>query len=130
MAKPMGDVNQLLYLQERLPKVDGCVLEVGSKDYGSTIPFRNHISFSGQYIGLDMQAGSGVDVVGDLTESLCGLMASSFALIICCSVLEHVRRPWIMAENMTKLLAPGGTIFISVPWVWRYHGYPDDYYRF
>ncbi|MGC4003635.1 MAG: hypothetical protein QM811_11095 [Pirellulales bacterium] len=21
-------------------------------------------------------------------------------------------------------------IYISVPWVWRYHAYPDDFYRF
>jgi len=25
---------------------------------------------------------------------------------------------------------PGGSIYISVPWVWPYHAYPDDYFRF
>ncbi len=126
----MGDLNQLLYLRPRVRSVDGAVLEVGSKDYGNTVPFRSELEYSGPYVGIDMEAGKGVDRVGDLTEGLCGLEPASFALILCCSVLEHVRRPWIMAENLTRLLAPGGTLFIAVPWVWRYHGYPEDYFRY
>jgi hypothetical protein len=35
-----------------------------------------------------------------------------------------------MAENITKLIRSGGKLFMSVPWVWRYHAYPDDYFRF
>ncbi len=126
----MGDLNQLLYLRERVRKVDGAVLEVGSKDYGSTMPFRRDLGYSGRYVGLDLEAGTGVDLVGDLSESLCGLEPGSFSLVICCSVLEHVKRPWEMAANIERLLRPGGTAFVAVPWVWRYHGYPEDYFRF
>jgi hypothetical protein len=126
----VGDLNQLLYLKQRLPRAEGPILEVGSKDYGSTIAFRRKLEYTGQYVGLDMAAGEGVDVVGDLSASLCGLQPESFGLIICCSVLEHVKRPWDMAANIERLARPGGTVFISVPWVWRYHGYPDDYFRF
>jgi SAM-dependent methyltransferase len=53
-----------------------------------------------------------------------------FALAICCSVLEHTPTPWTMAENIARLLRPRGALYISVPWVWRYHPYPDDYFRF
>ncbi len=35
-----------------------------------------------------------------------------------------------MAEHMSSLVRKGGYVFISVPWVWRYHAYPDDYFRF
>lgn len=126
----MGDANQLYYLQNFVKGVEGSVLEVGAKDYGSTMPFRRQIEHSGTYVGVDMEAGPGVDVVGDLSASLCGLEPGQFSLVICCSVLEHVQRPWLMAENLTRLLRPGGTMFIAVPWVWRYHGYPEDYYRF
>jgi SAM-dependent methyltransferase len=77
-----------------------------------------------------MQTGTNVDVVLDLTTGTGDLSENYFDLIICCSVLEHVRQPWIMAENLTKLLKPGGHLFMSVPWIWRYHAYPDDYYRF
>lgn len=125
----MGDQNQLLYLQRHVPEVDGAILEVGSKDYGNTVPFRKHIRHT-QYVGLDMAPGSGVDVVGDLSQDLCGLEEGRFSLIICCSVLEHVAKPWLMARNIVRLTKPGGRVYMSVPWVWRYHPYPDDYFRF
>ena len=125
----MGDINQQVYLEQFLPRVEGPVLEVGSKEYGSTSTFRKQFS-QWPYVGVDMQAGLGVDQVIDLVEGVGELPENSFALVICCSVLEHVTKPWKMAENLTRLLHPQGRLFISVPWVWRYHAYPDDYFRF
>ena len=125
----MGDVNQLTYLKRFVPSVSGPVLEIGSKDYGSTSTFREFYPDS-EYIGIDMEAGTNVDLVVDLTSGTAGLRKNHFALGICCSVLEHVRRPWVFAENLTSLLQDGGSLYMSVPWVWRYHAYPDDYFRF
>jgi SAM-dependent methyltransferase len=125
----LGDVNQKLFLQKRVPSVSGPVLEVGSKDYGNTTSFRD--IYQGQeYVGLDLFEGKGVDVIVNLEDGIGELKESSFALVICCSVLEHTPRPWVVAENLTRLLKPGGVLYMSVPWVWRYHAYPDDYFRF
>ncbi len=125
----MGDVNQLLFLRKKAPTCDGPVLEIGSRDYGNTSSFREF--YRGyQYIGVDLTEGKGVDVVADLTAGIGDLPSNHFALGICCSVLEHVHKPWLMAENITRLMRPGGKLYISVPWVWRYHPYPDDYFRF
>ena len=104
-------------------------MEVGSKDYGTTVPFRERLGHT-KYVGVDLEAGKGVDLVGNLSTSLCGLQPGSFALVICCSVLEHVLRPWDLAKNITRLLGSGGILYVTVPWVWRFHGYPDDYWRF
>lgn len=125
----MGDVNQRLFLTRALPKTDGPVLEVGSRDYGNTESFRDVYAGNG-YLGVDLAAGRNVDRVIDLAAGIGDLAEGHFALIICCSVLEHVPRPWQMAENLTRLLRPGGALYIAVPWVWRYHAYPDDYFRF
>ena len=125
----MGDVNQVIYLQTFMPTVSGPVLEVGSKDHGNTASFRDFYA-SQEYVGIDMEPGAGVDMVLDLTQGVAGLPKEYFALAICCSVLEHVRKPWVFAEHLTSLVRPGGTLFMSVPWVWRYHPYPDDYFRF
>ena len=125
----MGDVNQITYLKRHVPSISGPILEVGSKEYGSTSTFRDFYT-EHEYVGADMEAGKGVDVVVDLTVGTGGLRKNHFALAICCSVLEHVRRPWVFAEHLTSLLRPGGILYVSVPWVWRYHPYPDDYYRF
>lgn len=125
----MGDVNQSLYLQQHVPACDGPILEVGSKEYGNTATFRSFYR-DAKYTGVDLSSGNGVDVVHDLSSGPGPFELGSFQLIICCSVMEHSPRPWKLAEVMTSLLAPGGTIYVSVPWVWRYHPYPDDYFRF
>jgi hypothetical protein len=125
----MGDNNQTAYLMHWAPQVDGPVLEVGSKEYGSTFGFRQ-LYLANDYVGVDMQPGEGVDVVADLSRTIGPLEPNRFALVICCSVLEHVAKPWLFAENVTSLVRPGGKLYMSVPWVWRYHPYPDDYYRF
>jgi hypothetical protein len=125
----MGDSNQLIYLKKYAHKVDGAVLEVGSKNYGSTSSFR-HVYRDNEYVGVDMSEGEGVDKVLDLTSGTGDLAKSHFALVVCCSVLEHVKKPWVMAENLVSLMKDGGQLFMSVPWVWRYHAYPDDYFRF
>lgn len=125
----MGDVNQLNYVKRHVPSVSGPVLEIGSKDYGSTPRYRD-IYPGCEYVGADMEPGQNVDVVVDLTSGTGGLQKNHFALAICCSVLEHVRKPWLFAENLASLLRDGGSLCMSVPWVWRYHAYPDDYFRF
>ena len=130
----MGDHNQRLFLEKFQPVVDGPILEVGSKNHvgknhGATVPFRE-VYPKNEYLGLDLEEGLGVDVLIDLAEGIGDLPENHFGLVICCSVMEYVRRPWKMAENITRLVRPGGKLYVSVPWVWRYHQYPDDYYRF
>jgi SAM-dependent methyltransferase len=112
-----------------MPSVNGPVLEIGSKDYGSTEDFRK-IYAGHEYVGVDLAEGPGVDIVADLTAGIGPLAEGHFDLVICCSVLEHTPRPWDMAANIARLVRPKGWLYIAVPWVWRYHPYPDDYFRF
>lgn len=126
----MGGVNQIIYVVEKVGKQHRRVLEVGSKSYGKAVDmsWRQGLTWD-EYVGLDLSPGENVDVVGNLEEGLCGLEPESFDLIICCSVLEHCKKPWVVAENLSKLLAKGGKCYIASPWVWKYHAYPDDYWR-
>lgn len=80
-------------------------------------------------MGLDMQPGEGVDIVHDLEAPMLRHVAA-FAHVECFSVLEHCRRPWLVARNIEFAMQPGGTLYLSVPFVWRWHGYPSDYFRF
>jgi len=68
-------------------------------------------------------------VQGDLMEPMTHL--GSFDLVICMSVLEHVDRPWIAAPNITDIVAPGGHLFISMPWFYPVHEGADfgDHWR-
>ena len=102
----------------------GRTLIVGSKVYGGKEDRRKRYPDA---VGVDMLPGDGVDVVVDLEEPLPEI--GTFRHIECMSVLEHSRRPWLMAANLERLLEPGGTIFVSVPFVWRIHAYPSDFWR-
>ena len=129
----MGDINQYNWIKDSRDQLEGPVLEVGSRDYGSTPNLRP--LFDGEdYVGIDMSEGKGVDQIVDMTQSFDDISAAlggrQFGTIICLSVMEHVDKPFIMAENMVKLLKPGGKICVSVPLHWKFHGYPSDYWRF
>jgi len=130
----MGDVNQLIFVRRFAEQIAGPFLEVGSKDHGSTQNLRVLFQDKGEYIGVDMEDGPGVDVVLDLTEDFekvdAELGRRRFGAIFCLSVLEHCGRPFKMAENLTQLLKPGGCMCISVPFAWKIHPFPADYWRF
>jgi hypothetical protein len=104
----------------------GRTLIVGSHIYVNKEDRRKRYA---DVVGVDMQAGPGVDRVLDLEEALPGDLGL-FAHVECMSVLEHSRRPWLLAANVERLMEAGGSIYVTVPFVWRVHGYPDDYWRF
>jgi SAM-dependent methyltransferase len=104
---------------------DARVLITGSHIYAGKEDRRKRYA---NVVGVDAIAGDGVDVCLDLEGDVSAL--GKFDHIECISVLEHSRRPWAMAKNLVKLLRTDGTLHISVPFVWRYHGYPHDYWRF
>lgn len=103
----------------------GRALIVGSRLYGKREDRRARYP---QALGVDMIEGPGVDLVQDLEEELPDL--GQFAHIDCLSVLEHSRRPWLLASNLERLMQPDGTIYVTVPFVWRFHDYPGDLWRF
>lgn len=108
------------------------ILEVGSKVVDTESPKHRQnyrmLFPSMNVVGLDQEPGDGVDLVGDITTGDV-LGDEQFGGIICCSVLEHCQNPWKAADVLVKHLKPGGLLYISVPWIWRYHPYPDDYWR-
>ena len=58
------------------------------------------------------------------------MQGQKFDLIIICLVLEHSSRPWVLAHNIQNALSDTETVYPCHPWVWRYHKYRDDYFRF
>jgi SAM-dependent methyltransferase len=129
----MGDWNQIDFVRRHRDRFDGPVLEIGSRDYGSTPNIRPLFPDT-DYVGIDMLDGPGVDLTLDLTldfeEIDEALGRRRFGAIFCLSVLEHCQNPWAMCQNIARLLKPGGAMYLSVPWAWEFHGYPSDYWRF
>jgi len=129
----MGFKNHELFIKRHQTRFRGPFLEIGAKDYGSTVNLR--AMFPGEtYVGIDMAEGKGVDLTLDLTRPFeeidAALAGRRFGTVFCLSVMEHCAQPFLMADNITRLLAPGGMLYVSVPYAWKFHGYPSDYWRF
>lgn len=115
------------------------VLEIGSKKYKDQSDLKlnelleKHVPQT-KLTGCDFESGDGVDVIIDITSSISEIRKSlgvkTFDTIFCVSVLEHIPNIFKASENISKLLRPNGSLFISVPFIHRYHGYPADYWRF
>jgi SAM-dependent methyltransferase len=79
-------------------------------------------------IYLEIYPSVTADIV---TEPTCILPFVSASLdgIGCFAVLEHVKTPWILAEEFARVIKPGGKIFIDWPFLQGVHGYPSHYYN-
>jgi hypothetical protein len=131
----MGDVNQYHWVEKHRARVRGPVLEIGSRHYAESVSNDFRALCGGHdYVGVDMSAGNNVDMVVDFTQDFVRvdqqLGGRRFGTILCMSVMEHVSDIIPFASNLTAVTAPGGVLFLSVPFVWRFHGYPSDYWRF
>lgn len=108
-------------------RTPGKVLVVGSRIYEGRDDWR---LAHPEGLGLDMLSGPGVDIVHNLENETPEAFIGAFSHIECISVLEHSQRPWIVAKNIEEMMQVGGSIYLSVPFIWRFHGYPHDYWRF
>lgn len=71
------------------------------------------------------------DIVGDVMAM--PLPDASEDAVICLSVLEHVPRPWDAAREIYRVLKPGGSVLLYIPFLTAYHahpGYYGDFVRF
>lgn len=118
------------FMQRHVQPRKGRTLIVGSKVYEAREDRRAAYS---DVVGVDMLPGAGVDLCVDLCAKDVDVvreLGGMFVHVECWSVLEHAKRPWVLAENLQRLLVPGGTLHLTVPFVWRVHDYPQDFWRF
>lgn len=115
----------------------GMVLEVGSLDICGNPRrwFREHCpSGDGEtrfplYIGVDRTAGNNVDMV--MNSHHLEFLDSYFDVVISIAAMEHDEKFWVSAQEMARVLKPGGWMIWSVPG-WRGCGphMEEDYWRF
>jgi SAM-dependent methyltransferase len=80
------------------------------------------------YINLDLFAVPGVDVAAD-AEQL-PFPSRVFTRVECDAVLEHVRDPQKVMDEIFRVLEPGGYAHLVTPFCHPFHEYPKDYRRF
>ena len=103
------------------------ILEIGSQDVNGTL--RDHAPASTHYVGVDMEAGAGVDIVVKAGSPL-PMADESYDLILASSVFEHDAAFWVTFVEMCRKVRKGGYVYINAPSNGTFHRYPEDHWRF
>lgn len=116
-------VSPALMLNKRHKKIlkelgkDTLVLDLGS---GSR-------RVDSRAINFDIAPYPNVDVVGDGYNL--PFRSEAFDFVILNTVLEHVRDPSGVLLEARRVLKKGGYIYATVPFMFKFHSSPEDYYR-
>lgn len=106
----------------------GTVVDVGAGSLTGHYAFGPIAGRRFRRIGVDLMPAPGIACVAD-AHSL-PFASGSVDAVLCVSVLEYVRHPARVAEEFHRILKPGGVVYLSAPFVFPYHGPPEDLYRF
>lgn len=93
-------------------------------------PFYKHA----HYVALDFAGGdsswdySKLDIVADAMHL--PIRNSSIDIALNFTSLEHYPKPWEFFAEVSRVLKPGGKLFLFVPFVQQEHQVPYDFYRY
>lgn len=100
---------------------DKKVLDIGAGGSGYHKFFPNRLS-------MDIDPTRKPDVVADAHKL--PFMDGEFEFILCTEVLEHVKNPQQVIDEILRVLAPGGTIVLTTRFVYPIHDAPNDFWRY
>jgi len=122
-AHQIGRLFFELYFDGQAPSV----LDVGSPDFNGSL--RACVPAGTKYLGVDLEAGAGVDIVLKDPHKL-PFEPNSFDAAVSSSCFEHDQMFWLTFLEMVRVTKKEGFIYISAPSNGSYHEYPYDNWRF
>lgn len=106
------------------------ILEVGARDVNGSVRwiFEDQAA---SYLGTDIVPGKGVDRIINVHKLDRYFRRGKFDIVICLETLEHIEDWQNAVTQMHKVLKKGGFMIVSTPKPgFKYHGWPDDYWRY
>jgi hypothetical protein len=83
-----------------------------------------------EHVGTDFEEGIDVNVVSDahsMDPELFG--RRRFDFVLSCSVFEHLRRPWVVPDEIRRNSRLGTLLLVQTHFAFPEHGYPSDFTR-
>lgn len=117
------------FLKKYIPLYKGSLYDLGCGEAPYKAFFLQHAAF---YVGVDWSGSfhnTKADIVADLNEKL-PIEDAVADTVISLSVMEHLREPQVMLCEASRILKPGGTMILQVPWQWWVHEAPFDFFRY
>lgn len=112
-------------LHARLAELRGGVLDVGCGNK----PYRRWLRQADRYVGLDVSADGGPDIIAEPGKRW-PLDDASFDAVISTQVLEHVTDLDNVVGEIIRVLRPGATAVLTLPFIYNEHGAPGDFRRY
>ena len=117
------------FLRGKLPACKGRVLDVGA----GQSPWRGLLR-SADYVGIDVESAGefGMARQQDIVYYdgvTIPFAEASFDHVLCSEVLEHVPAAEPFLAELHRVLRPGGSLVLTIPWSARTHHLPHDYRR-
>ena len=123
-------INHSVRLFTECYEPEGPVVELGSfypPGYQPISDLRPY--FRGKaFIGCDIRSGLGVDCIEDAHNL--AFSTASVGTILLFEILEHLPRPQQAIDEAYRVLRDDGLLALSVPFHYRLHAFPTDYWRF
>lgn len=117
--------------QKELPTYKGTVLDVGCGHSPYQFLLKNDQI---KYYGIDIDDAHKFGYNNSQITSFNGedipFEANLFNAIICTEVLEHVANYQKLVDEIYRVMKPGATGIVTIPWSARYHYMPYDYFRY
>lgn len=119
-------------LTELISQTGMRVLEIGSREVtGESIARKVFSDVGSTYVGFDFYPGDNVDVVGDAHKlSSYFKEDEKFDIIYSTACFEHFAMPWVVAQEINKLLKVGGYIAIETHFSFSSHERPWHFFHF
>jgi len=129
-------LNHNIILREEISKIEGVktVLDAGgsqSQNDNQGKLYKDYFPFV-EYYTLDSNRGESGDNHFNMNLHDLSSLNRKFDLVLCTSVLEHVKNPFIVAQQLENV--SNKYIFVVVPFMFPFHaksnGIVKDYWRF
>lgn len=117
------------WIGERFNTPNSRVLEIGSRAVCSDSLWTQYFPDC-DYVGFDVLPGTNVDVVGDAHFLTSFFPPSRFDAVISFAVFEHLAMPWLVAEEIARVLKVGGVVAIETHFSYAEHELPWHFFQF
>jgi SAM-dependent methyltransferase len=107
----------------------GRVAELGARAR-SGVTYRHLVPDHLDYLGIDIEPGPNVDLVGDIHLLSVFIERNSLDGVLSIATFEHLAMPWKAAVEINRVLKPGGLCYIASHQSFPLHEEPWDFWRF
>ena len=130
MSRQISHTRWMETLQQLANKPGMRILEIGSREVTGKSRAREIFS-QASYTGFDFYDGRNVDVVGDAHRlSSYFRPDEKFDLIYSSACFEHFAMPWVVAQEIAKMLKIGGLVFVETHYSYCAHERPWHFFQF